>query len=172
MKVLVVVDMQNDFVFGSLGSENAQNIVKGLVKYVSNFDGKVYFTRDTHKSDYLSTEEGRHLPVVHCIKDTKGHEIIDELQPYAKTATVIDKPTFGSVELAERIKKLSETANIESITLCGVCTDICVISNALLLKAYFPNTPIKVIESLTSGSSEKAHIDAISVMKCTQIEVE
>ena len=171
MHILIVVDMQNDFVSGSLGSDSARKIVPKMVDYLSHFSGSLYFTRDTHGKDYLSTEEGRHLPVEHCIKGTKGHEIIAELVPFINNVTIIDKPTFGSILLAEEIKALAEKSKVEDITLCGVCTDICVISNALLLKAYLPNTPIRLISSLCAGSSDKAHFDALSVMKCCQIDV-
>lgn len=171
MHILIVIDMQNDFVSGSLGSDSAKKIVPKMIDYVLHFDGSLYFTRDTHGNDYLFTEEGRHLAIEHCIKGTKGHEIIDELLPYTKNATVIDKPTFGSVLLAESIKKMDEKNKVKDITLCGVCTDICVISNALLLKAYLPNIPIRVISSLCAGSSDKAHFDALSVLKCCQIDV-
>lgn len=171
MHILIVVDMQNDFVSGSLGSDSARKIVPKMVDYLSHFDGNLYFTRDTHGKDYLSTEEGRHLPVEHCVKGTKGHEIIAELAPFINNATIINKSTFGSILLAEEIKALDEKSKVEDITLCGVCTDICVISNALLLKAYLPNTSIRIIESLCAGSSDKAHFDALSVLKCCQIDV-
>lgn len=170
--ILIVVDMQNDFVSGSLGSKEAKEIVKPICEFLDDYEGEVFFTRDTHESDYLSTEEGKHLPIVHCINGTKGHEIVSELLPYVNEENVIDKPTFGSITLAKMIEKLAETVVIDSITLIGVCTDICVISNALLLKAYFPNTPIKVVEHLCAGSSEKAHEASIAVLKSCQVMVE
>ena len=130
-KILIVVDMQNDFVSGSLGTAEARDIVTKLRAKLDSFDGDVIFTRDTHNEDYLKTNEGKHLPVEHCIKGSWGWEIIDELKPYVKK--VIDKPTFGSTELVEYLK----TKNYDSFELCGLCTDICVVSNALLIKANF-----------------------------------
>ena len=130
-KILIVVDMQNDFVSGSLGTAEARDIVTKLRAKFDSFDGDVIFTRDTHNEDYLKTNEGKHLPVEHCIKGSWGWEIIDELKPYVKK--VIDKPTFGSTELVEYLK----TKNYDSFELCGLCTDICVVSNALLIKANF-----------------------------------
>ena len=119
--------MQNDFITGSLGSELAKKIVPDVVEKVKSFDGKVIFTRDTHFDDYMNTQEGRKLPVLHCMKDTDGWQICDELKPYADV--VIDKITFGSVDLPKMLCDYDE--KIEEIELCGLCTDICVISNAI-----------------------------------------
>ena len=148
MKFLIIVDMQVDFITGSLGSKLAEAIVPNVVEKVKNYDGTVIFTRDTHLSDYLSTQEGSKLPVEHCIKDTAGWEICDELKPYVNK--VIDKITFGSVDLPEIIKSYGE--EIEEIELCGLCTDICVISNAMILKASFPETKI-IIDSKCCAST-------------------
>ena len=137
-KILIVVDMQNDFVSGSLGTAEARDIVTKLRAKLDSFDGDVIFTRDTHNEDYLKTNEGKHLPVEHCIKGSWGWEIIDELKPYVKK--VIDKPTFGSTELVDYLK----TKNYDSFELCGLCTDICVVSNALLIKANFYEAEISV----------------------------
>ncbi len=167
MKLLVVVDMQADFIDGSLGSPMAAAIVPHVVQKVKNYDGKVMFTRDTHTENYLSTQEGRKLPVTHCIKDTDGWQICEELQPYADT--VVDKPTFGSVDLPQAIRDLNET--IDEIELCGLCTDICVISNAMLLKAAFPETPILVDGVCCAGVTEESHRVALQAMKAVQIEV-
>lgn len=167
MKYLIVVDMQVDFISGSLGSDLAKSIVENVVNKVKSFDGTVIFTRDTHTKDYMSTQEGRRLPVPHCIKGTDGWQICDELKPFVKT--VIDKETFGSVELPELIKGYGEP--IDSIELCGLCTDICVISNAMLLKAAFPEVPISVDASCSAGVTVKSHNTALDAMKAVQIDI-
>ena len=167
MKFLIVVDMQVDFITGSLGSKLAEAIVPNVVEKVKNYDGTVIFTRDTHFADYLSTQEGSKLPVEHCIKDTAGWEICDELKPYVMK--VIDKITFGSVKLPDIIKAYGE--EIEEIELCGLCTDICVISNAMILKAAFPEVKIKVDSNCCAGVSVESHNTALNAMKSVQIEV-
>ena len=167
MKCLIVVDMQNDFTTGSLGSSHAAAIIPNVVQKVKNFDGKVIFTRDTHSPDYLQTQEGRKLPVMHCIKDTDGWQICDELKPYANQ--VVDKVTFGSVELPHILKKAGES--IDEIELCGLCTDICVISNAMILKAAFPEVKITVDGSCCAGVTMESHATALNAMKAVQIEV-
>ena len=167
MKFLIVVDMQVDFITGSLGSNLATAIVPNVVEKVKNFDGKVIFTRDTHFEDYMQTQEGRKLAVPHCIKDTEGWQICEELQPYVET--VIDKVTFGSVELPQLLKEFGET--IEEIELCGFCTDICVISNAMILKAAFPEVPVVVDASCCAGVTMESHNNALKAMQAVQIEV-
>lgn len=167
MKFLIVVDMQVDFITGSLGSNLATAIVPNVVEKVKNFDGKVIFTRDTHFEDYMQTQEGRKLPVPHCIKDTDGWQICEELQPYVET--VIDKVTFGSVKLPQLLKEFGET--IEEIELCGLCTDICVISNAMILKAAFPEVPVVVDASCCAGVTMESHNNALEAMQAVQIEV-
>ncbi|MBE6635878.1 MAG: cysteine hydrolase [Ruminococcaceae bacterium] len=167
MKFLIVVDMQNDFISGALGSAAAEAIVGKVVSKVKSFDGKVIFTRDTHGTDYLETREGRHLPVVHCVKDTYGWQICDSLAPYADV--VLDKPTFGSTDLAGLIKSMTD--DISHIELCGLCTDICVISNAMLLKAAFPEVDISVDSSACAGVSAESHGKALDAMRMVQIEV-
>ena len=167
MRYLIVIDMQVDFINGALGSKDAEAIVPRVLETVRSFDGKVIFTRDTHGEDYLSTREGRHLPVKHCIRGTRGHEICPELLPYAMT--VIDKETFGSVDLAETIRSYGE--DIEEIVLLGLCTDICVISNAMLLKAEFPETEITVISSASAGVTPESHETALAAMRAVQINV-
>ena len=127
---------------------------------------KVVFTRDTHTVDYLNTQEGRHLPVSHCVKDTDGWQICSELMPYAKN--VVDKVSFGSVDLPSIIAK---SDNVESIELCGLCTDICVISNAMILKATFPETKISVDSSCCAGVTVDSHNNALNAMRMTQIEI-
>ena len=164
-KILIVVDMQNDFVSGSLGTAEARDIVTKLRAKLDSFDGDVIFTRDTHNEDYLKTSEGKHLPVEHCIKGSWGWEIIDELKPYVKK--VIDKPTFGSTELVEYLK----TKNYDSFELCGLCTDICVVSNALLIKANFYEAEVSVDSTCCAGVTVNSHNSALETMKMCQIEV-
>lgn len=167
MKYLIVVDMQVDFITGSLGSDLAAAIVPNVVEKVKNFDGKVIFTRDTHFADYMQTQEGTKLPVPHCIKDTPGWQICDELLPYVET--VVDKVAFGSVELPQLIK--NDGGQIDEIELCGLCTDICVISNGMILKAAFPEVPISVDEACCAGVSIESHKTALDAMKAVQIEI-
>ena len=167
MKILVVVDMQKDFVDGALGSAEATAIVPAVKALIEGFDGEVYFTRDTHFVNYMSTEEGKHLPVPHCIKDTEGWRIVPELDALRKTEA-IDKLTFGSREL---IALLAEKQGIESITLCGLCTDICVISNALLLKAFYPEIPLYVVANACAGVTPESHQNALNAMKMCQVEI-
>ena len=142
-KILIVVDMQKDFVDGSLGTKEAQAIVPAVKDKIENFEGDIIFTKDTHEEDYLNTQEGQNLPVVHCIRGTAGHEIIEELQPYT----------------------------IESIELIGLCTDICVVSNALLIKAFLPEVPISVTAGCCAGVTPEKHKSALETMKSCQIEV-
>lgn len=167
MRYLIVVDMQVDFITGSLGSKDAKAIVPAVVNKVKNFAGRVIFTRDTHFDNYLQTQEGTKLPVVHCIKDTAGWQICDELKPYVKT--VVDKETFASMDLPRIIKDFGE--NIEKIELCGLCTDICVISNAMILKAAFPETPVEVDADCCAGVNRERHDTALDAMRAVQIEI-
>lgn len=167
MKYLIAVDMQVDFITGSLGSKLAEAIVPNVVEKVKNFDGKVIFTRDTHFSDYMKTREGKKLPVMHCIKDTDGWQICDELKPYVKTA--VDKVTFGSMDLPDIIKGCGD--EIEEIELCGLCTDICVISNAMILKSAFPEVKITVDSKCCAGVSEESHNIALDAMRGVQIDI-
>ena len=175
MKVLVVVDMQNDFINGALGTKEAEAVVPGVVEKIREFDGKIIATRDTHGEDYLESEEGKHLPVVHCVKGTEGWEIRREVEEALRAKSgyrVIDKPAFGSVELGKCVKKLDETEeSVEEITLIGLCTDICVISNALLLKAYLPEVPVRVEASCCAGVTPQSHEQALEAMKMCQIEI-
>lgn len=167
MKFLIVVDMQNDFISGSLGSKLAEAIVPNVVEKVKTYDGTVIFTRDTHFADYMDTQEGKNLPVKHCIKDTAGWEICNELEPYVNK--VIDKITFGSIELPNILKEYGEP--IEEIELCGLCTDICVISNAMILKASFPETKIIIDSKCCAGVSVESHNTALEAMKAVQINI-
>lgn len=171
-QILVVVDMQNDFITGALGSEDAGKIVRNVVEVVKAHKGELYFTRDTHGENYLETQEGKNLPIEHCIKGTEGWEICPELQKFTKGAVIVDKSAFGSMELAEKIKEIAVNNNIDTITLVGLCTDICVISNAIILKAALPEVTVKVLEDCCAGVSEKSHRNALEAMKVCQISVE
>ena len=167
MKYLIVVDMQNDFTTGSLGSAHAAAIIPNVVEKVKAFSGNVIFTRDTHDDDYLQTQEGKKLPVVHCVKGSDGCQICDELKTYVEQ--VVDKVTFGSVVLPHILSKQGEP--VEEIELCGLCTDICVISNAMILKAAFPEAKITVDASCCAGVTLESHNTALNAMKAVQIEV-
>lgn len=167
MNILVVVDMQKDFIDGALGTAQAVAIVPKVKSLIEHFDGKVLFTRDTHFENYMQTEEGKHLPVPHCIKNTEGWQIHPALDAL-RTTVPIDKLTFGSKEL---IALLAEEQNMESITLCGLCTDICVISNALLIKANYPEIPLYVVQDACAGVTQDSHKNALEAMKMCQIEV-
>lgn len=170
-KILVVVDMQNDFVDGSLGTPEAQSILGAVVKKIRFYGaGAVYATRDTHGEDYLETQEGRNLPVVHCVRGTAGWELNAKVQAALGDAPVIDKPTFGSFELVRRMKEEREKEEIQ-IELIGLCTDICVVSNALLLKAALPETEISVDASCCAGVTPESHEAALTTMKMCQIQV-
>ena len=166
MKVLVVVDMQNDFINGALGTKEAEAIVPRVIEKIKEFDGTVLFTRDTHEKEYLNTQEGRHLPVEHCIRDTYGWQIASQIEKLRKTEA-IDKPSFGSIELGNYVKEFHP----EEVTLIGLCTDICVISNAMIIKAFLPEVPVKVDASCCAGVTPESHERALEAMKMCQIEV-
>lgn len=167
MDVLLVIDLQNDFVDGALGNKGNDKIVKPIESLVENFDGEVIFTRDTHDENYLESLEGSHLPVKHCIKNSKGWQIkID-----TKNHKIIDKPSFGSYELVEYLKKLNEKEKIKNIYMVGICTDICVLSNAILIKNALLNTEVTVIEDLCKATNEKNHKIALEAMKSCQLNI-
>lgn len=170
MKILIVVDMQNDFIDGALGTPEAVKIVPKVVEKIKKFDGIILSTRDTHFENYLETQEGKKLPVKHCIKNTYGWEIRKEIMELLKTET-IDKTTFGSLELSKKLKELDEKETIESITIIGLCTDICVISNAIIAKATLPEVPIIVDSNCCAGVTVNNHHQALEAMKCCQIEI-
>ena len=171
MNILVVIDMQNDFIDGALGTPEAVAIVPKVMVKMMNFDGLVLATRDTHGEDYLERQEGKKLPVVHCIKGTHGWEIKDEIQQLL-ISQPIDKPTFGSEALGKVLKDLNNDVEpIDSITLVGLCTDIRVISNAMLLKAFLPEVPIMVDASCCAGVTPESHERALEAMKACQIEI-
>ena len=167
-KILLVVDMQNDFIDGALGSPEAQAIVPTVNSVIQGFDGDVYFTRDTHLENYMDTQEGRLLPVAHCIKGSDGWQISSSLDT-ACACGIIDKPTFGFIDIASIIA--DRGCDIEEITLIGLCTDICVISNAMILKAAFPEAKISVIASACAGVSPESHHNALEAMKMCQIKI-
>ena len=170
MKVLVVVDMQTDFVDGALGTKEAVAILPRVIDKIKEFDGMVMATRDTHEKDYLQTAEGKKLPVEHCIKDTVGWQLHPQIAPLI-TQPPVDKPTFGSVELAHKLAAMHDETPISSIELVGLCTDICVISNALLLKATLPEVPISVDATCCAGVSPESHSQALGAMKLCQIDI-
>ena len=168
--ILIVVDMQNDFIDGALGTKEAVAIVPKVEDKIRNFDGEVFFTRDTHETYYLETQEGKNLPVKHCIRDTEGWQIRKELDVLRKTDPV-DKETFGSTDLAGELTMIDEDEGIGSITLVGLCTDICVISNALLIKASLPEVPICVDATCCAGVTPESHENALKVMEACQIRI-
>ena len=173
MKYLIVVDMQKDFITGSLGTKEAQAILPKVIDKVNHYDGQILFTKDTHTEDYLNTQEGKKLPVKHCILGEAGWLLADELEEAARKGCwkVYQKPAFGSVELAEALKKENEKETIEEIELCGLCTDICVISNALLIKAFLPEVPIWVDAVCCAGVTPESHKNALAAMKMCQVSV-
>ena len=174
-KVLVVIDMQNDFVDGALGSSQAQLIVDNVRKKIQNFDGPIIFTRDTHDRDYLEHQEGKLLPVPHCVKNTEGWHIVEGLIEAAENRKImspvsfVDKPNFASFELVNRLEGMNTVNPIESITLIGLCTDICVVSNAILLKAGLPEIPIHIDSSCCAGVTQERHEAALTTMSSCQI---
>lgn len=174
-KILVVVDMQKDFVDGALGTKEAVAIVPNVVKKIENWRGPICVTYDTHFENYMDTAEGKHLPVKHCIKGTPGWRLDKEVGLAITNRTkdadimVFEKPTFGCVELPETIKKVYGT-DVE-IELVGLCTDICVVSNALMLKANFYESEISVDSSCCAGVTPESHEAALTTMKMCQINV-
>lgn len=172
-RYLIVVDMQKDFVNGALGTKEAEAIVPAVLEKVHSFDGDIIFTKDTHFEDYMSTSEGRQLPVEHCIKGTDGWRLIEELEKYcaANGNAVYEKITFGCKELALDMYEKSEAEQIASIELIGLCTDICVVSNALLLKAFLPEVEISVDAKCCAGVTPQAHQAALQTMASCQIRI-
>lgn len=167
----VIIDMQNDFIDGALGTKEAQAVVPRIEAKIvaskkdTSVSTDLIFTQDTHGENYLDTQEGQKLPVPHCIKDTKGWNICRQLLPYTLFATILEKPTFGSTDL------IAETAEYDRIVLMGVCTDICVISNAMLLKAFYPEKEICVDASCCAGVTPESHARALEAMKICQIDI-
>lgn len=175
-KVLVVVDMQNDFIDGSLGTKEAQGIVERAADVIRNFEGFVFVTFDTHQENYLETSEGKKLPVRHCIQGTDGwglnKKIHEALSCQGTIFRSVLKPTFGAVDLPEKIVSMcgDDQSQLE-ITLIGLCTDICVVSNALLLKAHFPEAKISVKADCCAGVIPESHEAALTTMEMCQIDV-
>lgn len=169
MKFLIVVDMQKDFIDGSLGTREAEAIVPAVVKKIREWDGIVVATRDTHQPDYMQTQEGKFLPVEHCIEGTDGWQINPDVQQALdeRNAQVINKPTFGSVALSMMLMQCGVT----EIQLVGLCTDICVVSNALLLKANMPEVPISVDATCCAGVTPEKHDAALETMRSCQITI-
>lgn len=170
-KVLVVVDMQNDFVSGSLGTPEAQAVVPHAVRKIRDFDGEIVVTKDTHDDSYVETQEGAFLPVAHCLEGTWGHELCDALQELdqLKNAPVFCKRTFGSLELVQALAGSGEA--IEEIELIGLCTDICVVSNALLIKAFLPEVRVAVDAACCAGVTPEKHRAALETMRSCQIVI-
>ena len=168
MKILVVVDMQKDFIDGALGTDEAVSIVPNVIEKIKQYessDNLVIYTKDTHLENYMDTREGRHLPVPHCIKGTAGHEIPNEI--LREHDLIIEKPTFGSVELVHYL----ENIEFDEVELIGLCTDICVVSNALLIKARFPEREVSVDSSCCAGVTHATHEAALTTMKMCQINI-
>lgn len=172
MKTLIVIDMQNDFVYGKLGSENARSIIPNIAEKIIEYDKNgdmVIFTRDTHFEDYLNTQEGNKLPIKHCIRNTDGWNIVDNIDSLVNDnqKTYIDKLSFGYDNWCSYYGQLKDS----DIELTGVCTDICVVSNALILKSLFPENKIVVNSDCCAGTSIKNHENALSVMNSCQIDI-
>lgn len=175
-KLLIVVDMQKDFVTGSLANPAVQEIIPAIKnKIISGEYSYLIFTRDTHDENYLKTQEGINLPVAHCIKGTEGHDIIPELEPYSKGALIIDKPSFGFTGWEQTFAEYFDDTFPEDypteIELCGTVTSICVMANAIMLKALFPETKITVDTKACADLTPEAQAAAISVFKSQQINV-
>ncbi len=189
MKIMVIVDMQNDFVTGPLGTPEAQAIVPKIVDKLEQADGSEYlvlFTKDTHQNDYMDTQEGKNLPVPHCIEGTPGWSIVKPIASYVdysgkfltySAKNIIKgrfyKPTFGSLELAAELRKICELpdVDVEEIIFMGVCTDICVVSNVLMTKAYCPEVLVTVDAECCAGVTPDRHVAALETMKSCQVNV-
>lgn len=170
MKVLIVVDMQNDFIDGSLGNKESEAIIPNVEKKILEWEGLVVATQDTHQDNYLNTQEGKNLPIVHCVMGTRGWELHPTIKNALekKHAQVINKSTFSSVPLAMMLIP----CGVREIHVVGLCTDICVISNAFLLKAHLPEVPIFVDSSCCAGVSKEKHEAALETMRSCQINVQ
>lgn len=171
-KILLAIDMQNDFIDGILGTPEAAAVVDHVVEEIRKYPSRdIIATRDTHGENYLNTQEGKNLPVPHCIKGTQGWELHPRIAEALEDAVIIDKPTFGSAELAHVLARMAQEDELD-ITLVGLCTDICVVSNALLIKAALPETPVRVIGSCCAGVTPESHQAALETMKMCQVKIE
>ncbi|MDE6036211.1 MAG: cysteine hydrolase [Ruminococcus sp.] len=174
MKVLIVVDMQNDFITGILGNPETLSVTEKVSDYIKRFrkenpDGKIIATLDTHYDDYMNTQEGRFLPVPHCIRDTEGWELVPEIEKVIGDCIRLEKITFGAIDLPFAVGR---DEIIEEIRIIGVCTDICVISNAMIIKSAFPEVPVKVIADCCAGVTPESHRNALNAMRSCQIIIE
>ena len=170
-KILIVIDMQNDFIDAALGTKEAVAIVDAVKEKIRSYEASdVIATMDTHGEDYMQTQEGKYLPVPHCIKGSDGWKIRPDIAELLEEAKIYEKPTFGSTALAEDLKELSGKEEIE-LELIGLCTDICVVSNALLLKAMMPEVQISVDASCCAGVTPEKHEAALETMRSCQIRV-
>ncbi len=170
-KLLIVIDMQKDFIDGSLGTKEAISIVPGVVSKIKSYreeNFSIWFTKDTHEKEYLTTLEGKNLPVEHCIRETDGWELHPEILSLVQsTDKVFEKPTFGSVELGEAVRD----GEFSKVELCGLCTDICVISNCAVIKAFCPETEITVDSSCVAGVTPESSDRALEAMKMLQTKI-
>jgi nicotinamidase-related amidase len=179
MKILIVVDMQNDFIDGVLGTPEAVAIVPNVIEKINGFDGMVLGTLDCHEGNYLQSQEGRNLPVAHCMKGTHGcdvqadiyYAVEDALSKRSGDSAWLTKPSFGSVRLAERLVKENGEQTIDEIVLVGLCTDICVISNALIIKAFLPEVLVTVDAYCCAGVTPESHLNALAAMKMCQVNI-
>lgn len=169
--VLIVVDMQKDFIDGALGTPEAQEAVSSVIQKMKSYQKQdIYATQDTHGKNYLETAEGKKLPVVHCVKGEEGWRLHPDIEAGVEPSHIIEKPAFGSMALMEFLREENEREPLE-IELVGLCTDICVVSNALLLKAAMPEVPIRVDASCCAGVTPESHKAALVTMEMCQIEV-
>lgn len=165
-KLLVVVDFQNDFIDGTLGTAEAQAIVPNVLRKINEYgESERVATMDTHTEDYLTTQEGQNLPVVHCVKGTNGWQMRKEAQ--VGYQEIFEKGTFGSIALAEYVRD----GDFDQVEMIGICTDICVVSNALLIMAFIPELKLVVDASCCAGVSTEKHLAALETMKSCQIQV-
>lgn len=170
--ILIVVDVQNDFVDGSLGTKEAVSIIPNVCSKIKNFEGDIYVTKDTHFDNYLNTSEGKKLPIEHCVKERDGWQLNEYVERALsdKEYTIIEKNSFGSLELPDIIRRKYSNLDFQ-IEIVGLCTDICVVSNALILKANFPENEIKVDASCCAGVTVESHNASLLTMKMCQIDV-
>ena len=170
-KILIVIDMQNDFIDAALGTPEAVKIIDTVKEKIRSYTAEnVIATMDTHGENYMETQEGKYLPVPHCIKGSEGWKIRPDIAALLTGAKIYEKPTFGSTAMAADLKALSEEEKIE-LELIGLCTDICVVSNALLLKAMMPEVPISVDAACCAGVTPGKHLAALETMRSCQVQV-